>query len=132
MNEAGFIYQARSAYMAEFLRHWDVERSLENSLHNFSPEEFARVVARKQLLCGQAHQPEIAFFLEHGSHEAKVTNRAKRDAEALNRGGLDALYSIHNRNRALQSAAEFCIWFSLMPLTGGSILWGTISLIAIF
>ena len=99
--------EARSAYMAEFLRHVDMltlmlgEQVDSSSLAAFakkSPEYFP-----KDFLCGKAHEEQIVYFLQNGCRDPKVVARAKRDAQILNEGGEEALAKILDRRSLCDS-----------------------------
>ena len=68
IDQKGFVMKRfmtrRSAYQAEFARY-------------FRPGE------TKNLLVGAAHVPEIAYFLQNGVKDEKITNRVKQDIELL-------------------------------------------------
>jgi hypothetical protein len=100
------MIQARSAFMAEFLRRWDVAATLKTFDRTFSAEEIAQMSAVKSFVCGQAHQPEVVFFLKYGSKDDRVTARAHRAADALSEQGPSGLIDIHRRNKALFWACE--------------------------
>jgi hypothetical protein len=99
------MQQARSAFMAEFMRRWDMRRTLEKIDGDAALSAHLRrqVESSLGIVCGQAHQPEIAFFLAHGSREPGVTARAQRTADAFNQDGIEGLERIYYKHlNALQ------------------------------
>ncbi len=93
--------EARSAYMAEFIRYWDPVITLANHSSKNEGETLTDIVNNISIVCGQAHQPEIEFFLRNGSQEQKVIDLARKHAQVLEQKGVDGLVSIHQRNQAL-------------------------------
>lgn len=109
--------QARSAFLAEFIRFWNIEETLKHTKHQLDPAQIAEVTARKAIVSGGYHRPEIAFFLLHGSREEKVTARARHDAEVVNKEGIEGFARLHNKY-----ALQFFACTSLLALAQGSAL----------
>ena len=113
--------QLRSAYMAEMLRHWDVD-------------------GEKHVLCGRAHAAEIAYFLKHPLPLNKIQDLAAEHSKILNSkpgekhpladvatwngpiyagkvvGTVAFIYAVHVATQWLiQSGVLSSIWHGLTP-----------------
>lgn len=99
--------QARSAYMAEFLRAWRPDQMRGLNLSQIPASEHSNILSSKAFLCGKGHEDEIPFFLRNGCRDASIVRRAQRDAAIL-QSGVDKHFahmaSLERRRQALNIA----------------------------
>src|SRR5690606_41390350 len=59
-------------------------RALRAAQDQLGDEVFQRATAERVIVCGKAHVEEIRYFLKNGVADARVRERAARDAALLN------------------------------------------------